>query len=148
VTSVRPNHLSDQNFDHDYQFKLRFQGAGCQDCSYRFQEACRILTLTVTSTQTPPEYPYCRAKFDGPGVVRFKDSFRCPSCGIELQVSYAYRQLIFWISAAVATALCLSLHLRGGSFLLGFLVFLLPSVFSVTLLLGRVYPPKLVLTGF
>jgi hypothetical protein len=27
--SVRPKHLSDQNFDHDYYFKLLFQGAGC-----------------------------------------------------------------------------------------------------------------------
>jgi hypothetical protein len=27
--SVRPNHLFDQNFDHDYFFKLPFQGAGC-----------------------------------------------------------------------------------------------------------------------
>jgi len=29
ATSVRPNHLFDQNFDHDYLFKLPFQGAGC-----------------------------------------------------------------------------------------------------------------------
>jgi hypothetical protein len=29
ATSVRPNHLSDQNFDHDYYFKLPLQGAGC-----------------------------------------------------------------------------------------------------------------------
>jgi len=27
--SVRPNHLFDQNVDHDYFFKLPFQGAGC-----------------------------------------------------------------------------------------------------------------------
>jgi len=27
--SVRPNHLFDQDFDHDYYFKLPFQGAGC-----------------------------------------------------------------------------------------------------------------------
>ncbi len=27
--SVRPKHLSDQNFDHDYFFKLPLQGAGC-----------------------------------------------------------------------------------------------------------------------
>src|SRR5882762_4037234 len=27
--SVRPKHLSDQNFDHDYYFKLPLQGAGC-----------------------------------------------------------------------------------------------------------------------
>ena len=27
--SVRPKHLFDQNFDHDYYFKLPFQGAGC-----------------------------------------------------------------------------------------------------------------------
>ena len=29
ATSVRPKHLSDQNLDHDYYFKLPFQGAGC-----------------------------------------------------------------------------------------------------------------------
>jgi hypothetical protein len=29
AVSVRPNHLSDQNFDHDYYFKLPLQGAGC-----------------------------------------------------------------------------------------------------------------------
>src|SRR2546421_179966 len=29
AASVRPKHLSDQNFDHDYYFKLPFQGAGC-----------------------------------------------------------------------------------------------------------------------
>jgi len=27
--SVRPKHLFDQNFDHDYFFKLPFRGAGC-----------------------------------------------------------------------------------------------------------------------
>ena len=27
--TVRPKHPSDQNFDHDYYFKLPFQGAGC-----------------------------------------------------------------------------------------------------------------------
>ena len=27
--SVRPRHLIDQNFDHDYFFKLPLQGAGC-----------------------------------------------------------------------------------------------------------------------
>ena len=27
--SVRPKHLCDPNFDHDYFFKLPFQGAGC-----------------------------------------------------------------------------------------------------------------------
>ncbi len=27
--SVRPKHLFDQNFDHDYYFRLPFQGAGC-----------------------------------------------------------------------------------------------------------------------
>jgi hypothetical protein len=29
VNSVRPKHLFDQNFDHDYYFKLPLQGAGC-----------------------------------------------------------------------------------------------------------------------
>src|ERR1700687_4011468 len=29
VTSVRPKHLCDQNFDHDYYFRLPFQGAEC-----------------------------------------------------------------------------------------------------------------------
>jgi len=27
--TVRPKHLSDQNFDHDYYFKLPLRGAGC-----------------------------------------------------------------------------------------------------------------------
>jgi len=27
--SVRPKHLPDQNFDHNYFFKLSLQGAGC-----------------------------------------------------------------------------------------------------------------------
>ena len=27
--AVRPKHLSDQNFDHDYYFKLPLQGAAC-----------------------------------------------------------------------------------------------------------------------
>jgi hypothetical protein len=27
--SVRPKHLFDQNFNHDYLFKLPLQGAGC-----------------------------------------------------------------------------------------------------------------------
>jgi hypothetical protein len=103
------------------------------------------LSLDVIGNQRNPECPYCHAAFDAPGVVRFKDSFRCPSCGIELQVSYAYKQLVWWVSVAVAASLCLFLHLRGGGFLLGFVVFLLPSVFSVTILLGRVYPPKLVI---
>jgi hypothetical protein len=29
IGSVRPIHLFDQNFDHDYFFKLPLQGAGC-----------------------------------------------------------------------------------------------------------------------
>src|SRR6266404_1436233 len=29
ANSARPKHLFDQNFDHDYYFKLPFQGAGC-----------------------------------------------------------------------------------------------------------------------
>ena len=34
--SVRPRHLIDQNFDHDYFFKLPLQGAGCPFTSAMF----------------------------------------------------------------------------------------------------------------
>ena len=34
--SVRPKHLFDQNFDHDYFFKLPFRGAGCPITSTAF----------------------------------------------------------------------------------------------------------------
>ena len=47
--SVRPNHLFDQNFDHDYYFKLPFQGAGCP-----------IKWTTLYFTPCPvPSFPAC-----------------------------------------------------------------------------------------
>src|SRR2546427_1741379 len=47
AASVRPNHLSDQNFDHDYYFKLPFQGAGCPI----------IWTTSYFSPWTIPSFP-------------------------------------------------------------------------------------------
>ena len=47
--SVRPKHLSDQNFDHDYYFKLPLQGAGCP-----------IKWTTCYFTPCPiPSFPAC-----------------------------------------------------------------------------------------
>jgi hypothetical protein len=91
-----------------------------------------------------PTCPYCRGTIELK-TVHYRDPFRCPNCHIEVQVSKIYSQIGFWVSAVVSAALCWSLHLRDGGFLLGFLVFLFPAMFSVGIVLRRVYPPKLVI---
>ncbi len=47
--SVRPIHLSDQNFDHDYFFKLPLQGAGCPI-------KCTVLYFTPCPVASCPAY--------------------------------------------------------------------------------------------
>src|SRR5277367_1175615 len=49
ASSVRPKHLCDQNLDHDYYFRLPFQGAGCP-----------IKWTTLCFTPCPvPSFPAC-----------------------------------------------------------------------------------------
>src|SRR5882762_928608 len=45
--SVRPKHLSDQNFDHDYYFKLPLQGAGCPIQYNRTASFLAMATLAI-----------------------------------------------------------------------------------------------------
>lgn len=87
--------------------------------------------------------PYCQATIDQ-NLVQYRGSFRCPSCGIEIQVSWIYASLCAWISAALAALICFKLlHLQGGRFLLGFVVLLAPSMIFAGSLIRRIYPPRL-----
>src|SRR6266852_6454020 len=47
--SVRPRHLFDQYFDHDYFFKLPFQGAGCPI-------KCTVFYFTPCPVPSSPAY--------------------------------------------------------------------------------------------
>jgi hypothetical protein len=91
-----------------------------------------------------PVFPYCHAVIDIK-VVKFTAPFRCPSCQGEVEVSKIYSSVGFWVSAAISAIICRSLHLSSGSFLLAFLVFLFPTMFSVSIIQRWIYPPKLVI---
>jgi hypothetical protein len=60
-------------------------------------------------------------------------------------VPKVYLLLVFWVGALLALSLCLAMRLRGVGVLLGLLIFLLPGMFSVGILLRRLWPPKLVI---
>src|SRR5882762_9292117 len=52
--SVRPKHLFDQNFNHDYFFKLPFQGAGCPiKCTAFYFAPCPVPSSTDCEYSQP-----------------------------------------------------------------------------------------------
>ena len=57
--SVRPKHLFDQNFDHDYLFKLPLQGVGCPFiCSGVYFTPCPVPSCpTYEPNSKDGEYP-------------------------------------------------------------------------------------------
>ena len=67
-----------------------------------------------------------------------------PCLSDRLVVPRYYLLVGFWISMSLALSVCLAIGLRGMGVLLGLLFFLLPAVFSVGILLRKVWPPKLV----
>ena len=98
----------------------------------------------LTSTRGNSLCPRCGAVLDGVTVVRYGQPFRCPDCQTALLVPKFWLLVGFGVSIALALSLCLAIGLRGMSILLGLLAFLLPAMFSVGILLRKLWPPKLV----
>jgi len=81
---------------------------------------------------------------DGAGVVRYDGPFACPFCRMELRVPGYYKFIMNGISACASLMICISLGLRGPGFLVAFFVFVFPSIFTVSILQRKMWPPKLV----
>jgi len=88
--------------------------------------------------------PKCGTYLDGVREVRYTQSFLCSICKTELEVPRYYRVVGVWISFSVSLLLSLALGLRGLGLLLGFIIFLFPSMFSIGFLQRKLIPPKLV----
>src|SRR5689334_802297 len=91
--------------------------------------------------------PECGNLLDGVSVVRYDSPFACPFCKMELRVPGYYKFITVAISAGVSYFLCISLGFRGKAFLIAFVIFVLPSLFSVSILQRKMSPPKLVACG-
>ena len=87
--------------------------------------------------------PICRSVLDGVRVVRYDGPFICPQCQKELRVPAYYKIIMGGVSVGVSLLLCSSIGLRDVGFLVGFLVFLIPALFSVGILQRKISPPKL-----
>jgi hypothetical protein len=88
--------------------------------------------------------PKCGNLVDGVGVVRYNSSFACPTCMTELRVPGCFKLIMYVINMGVSYFLCTSLGFRGEGFLVGFFVFVVPSLFTVSIVLRKISPPKLV----
>jgi hypothetical protein len=77
------------------------------------------------------------------GVIRYNGPFSCPSCGFALQVPQYYLYIGFYPGLATDLALCLAMHLERLGFVLGFIIFFFPSLFSVGILQRKLVPQKL-----
>jgi len=78
-------------------------------------------------------------------VVRYGQPFRCTACKTELVVPRYYLYLMGWIGMTLAVLLCVAIGVKNLlGFTVGLLVFLLPAFFSVSILLRKLWPPKLV----
>src|SRR6516165_224308 len=86
--------------------------------------------------------PKCGSLLDDVRVVRYGQPFRCPACQTELVVPKSYLFVGFWISMALALSLSFAIGLKGIGLLLGLLGFLFPTMFSVGILLRKLWPPK------
>jgi hypothetical protein len=88
--------------------------------------------------------PKCGSLVDGVRNVRYDSSFACPNCMTQLKVPAYYKLLMAGISVWISYFLIKSLGLHGDGFLVGFIVLILPSLFTVSILLRKISPPKLV----
>src|SRR6266852_7966363 len=100
----------------------------------------------LTSTRGNSLCPKCGEVLDGVAVVRYGQPFRCTACRTELAVPRLWLHLCFWIGLTLAVLLCVAMGLTSlWGFLVGLLVFLLPALFSVGILLRKLWPPKMVI---
>jgi len=88
--------------------------------------------------------PECGNLLDGVSVVRYDGPFACPFCKMELRVPGYYKLISGGISVGAALFLCTSIGLHGPGLLVGFLIFVVPSLFTVIILQRKIGPPKLV----
>ena len=88
--------------------------------------------------------PACGNLVDGVSEVRYDSSFACPICKTELKVPTYYKFAMVGISVGISYFLCDSLGFHKEAFLVGFIVFVLPSLFTVSILQRKISPPKLV----
>jgi hypothetical protein len=88
--------------------------------------------------------PKCGKVLDGRTVVQYGQPFRCTACKTELVVPRLWLYVAFWIGLTLAVLLCVAMGLKSlVGFVVGLLVFLLPALFSVGILLRKLWPPKL-----
>ena len=88
--------------------------------------------------------PKCGNLLDGVSVVRYDSPFACPFCKVELHVPGYYKAIMFAISIGASAFLCISIGLRWPAFLVGYIIFLFPSIFTVGILQRKISPPTLV----
>jgi hypothetical protein len=88
--------------------------------------------------------PGCGNLVDGVAVVRYDSSFPCPTCMTELKVPAFYKILQIGISLGVSYFLNKSMGLHKEGLLVGLVVLGLPALFTVSILLRKISPPKLV----
>jgi hypothetical protein len=87
--------------------------------------------------------PNCGTDLTRPPVIRYGTPFRCLNCNTLLEVPTSYNMVCGWLSAIIAAGLCLAAGLRNLSLIAGFLVALLPVMFSVSFFQRHLFPPKL-----
>ena len=125
--------------------------SGCSCCNWcvisrfalysaRFAEECELMENNLGNSKCPK----CGNYLDGVRVVSYTQSFPCSFCKTELEVPRYYRVVGAWVSFGVSFLLSLSIGLHGLGLLLGFIVFLFPSMFSIGILQRKLTPPKLV----
>lgn len=88
--------------------------------------------------------PKCGEILDGVSIVRYNGPFACPFCKMELHVPGYYKVIGFGISAGSSLILCASIGLHWPGFIVGYFVFLFPSIFTVGILQRKISPPRLV----
>ena len=88
--------------------------------------------------------PGCGNLVDGVAVVRYDSSFPRPTCMKELKVPVYYKILQIGISLGISYFLSKSMGLHKEGLLVGFVLLLLPSLFTVSILLRKISPPRLV----
>ena len=97
-----------------------------------------------STNKRSPRCPSCGVNLDDLAIVRYDQSFRCPNCKSNLKVPRSYLLAGYWLAFVLSLALSFAIGLRSVSLILGMLVFLIPSMFTVSILQRRIFPPKLV----
>jgi hypothetical protein len=98
----------------------------------------------MVSNRGNSKCPKCGDLLDGVSVIRYDSSFACPNCMTELRVPGYHKLIMYGISVGISYFLCTSLGFRREGFLVGFIVFVVPSLFTVSILQRKISPPKLV----